>query len=177
MRHDLDFDPRPPRESSHLDRGTGRRIRGETSGVDLVHGRKLRKVDHEDRGFHDVPEGEALVAKDGLQVVQHAGGLRLDVAGDGRPRVGWIQGDLAGGEEQVAKSDGLAVGANRRRRALGTDDLFGGHRELEVTGGSVRGLLADGILHPPGVLSMRQTAVPVVFSGGAYCRPVLEEST
>ena len=51
----------------------------------------------EDGGLHDMGEGQALIFQDGLDVLEDAVGLHLDVAGD-KIAIGGIDGDLAGAE-------------------------------------------------------------------------------
>ena len=49
--------------------------------------------------------------------------LLLDSAGNHLVRRR-VDGDLAGGKQKAARLDGLRIGPDRRRRAVGSDDLF-----------------------------------------------------
>src|SRR5208282_6461717 len=108
MGYDLDLDAGALRQGGDLDGGTRREVRGEVFGIDLVHPGKVGQVRQEHRALDDIGEGQLLVVKDGLDVLQGALSLRLDVAGDEVPG-GRINGDLAGAEKQATDAHGMVV--------------------------------------------------------------------
>jgi len=88
--------------------------------VHLVHCRELREVDQKDRALHDLVEATARRLEDRGHVVEHPRGLELDLAADDLAG-GGIDPYLAGGEDEVAACDRLAL------RADGLRSLLGGH--------------------------------------------------
>ena len=72
---------------------------------------EVAEIRHEHRAFHDVGKRQALVVQNRLHVLQHAFGLRLDIAGD-EVAGGRLNGNLPGAEQQVAGADAMVVGAD-----------------------------------------------------------------
>jgi hypothetical protein len=88
MGDDLDLDAGALRQRGHLDGRAGGEIGGEVLGIHLVHPGEVRQVRQEHRALDDIGEGQPLVIEDGLDVLQDAVGLRLDVPGDEVPVAG-----------------------------------------------------------------------------------------
>ncbi len=84
-------------EAGDLDGGAGGRgdaFGGEVFGVEGVHGGEVGHVLEEDGGFDDVGEVQAGGGEDGLEVLEDAGGLGFDAAGDEARR--WLGRGLPG---------------------------------------------------------------------------------
>ena len=99
---------------------------GEILRVNFVHAGEIGEVRHEHRAFDDVGERQLLVVENRLHVLQHALGLRLDVAGD-RDCRRRVDRNLPGAEQQVADAHGVIVRADGGGRFCGFDDGFRGH--------------------------------------------------
>ena len=120
----FDFDEGVFREAGYLDGGTGGwhvAFWGEVAGVDLVHGGEVVHVLEEDGGLENVGEREVDGVEDGAEVFADALGLLGDAAFD-EVAGGGVDGDLAGGVDEIADTDGLRVGADGGGSVGGGDD-------------------------------------------------------
>lgn len=114
---DFNFDESVFGKAGYGNRGSGRfdrAGRGEILRINLVHGGEVLHVFQKDNGFDDVAEAGAGGSEDGLEVFKRAGGLLGDAAGNKLTGRG-IEGDLAGGIDEIAQANGLGVGSNGAR--------------------------------------------------------------
>src|SRR5437899_9649938 len=114
------------RKPSHLDGGAGRWVRREIAAIDFVHGREVGKVLEEYRRFHHAVERRPGRLDDALQIFHHAPGLPGHVAFH-QFLGARIQRDLPRDENESVGLDGLRIGANSFRPAVGGDHFSHGH--------------------------------------------------
>jgi len=110
MRDDFDLHVGALGQAGDLHGGARREIFREILRVNIVHGNEVGEVGEKHGGFHDVGKGQSLVIENGLYILQHAVGLRLDAADDEAAILG-IDGDLSGTEQEVANAHGVIIRA------------------------------------------------------------------
>src|SRR5262245_56218462 len=119
----------------HLDEGAARQAGDAHGGArrerlahvlrhDLVDAREMGEIGQVYRHAHRVIEAQARGVGHRGEVAEHAVGLRFDALGALHGR--GIEADLAGKIDRVARSDGLRIRADRRRRILALDRLLHG---------------------------------------------------
>src|SRR5262245_32241686 len=118
----VDLDARPARERARLDRRAGRAVIAEAPAVHLVHGVEVLHVGEEHGRAHPVPEAGACFLEHRLEVLDRALGLGRAASLDDLAGLGH-QPDLPRAEHEVAGLDGLRVGSDRTRGAVGLDGL------------------------------------------------------
>ena len=91
--------------------------------VNCIHTRKISEIGHKHRAFDDIGKSQLLVVEDGFDILEHAFGLRFDVAGNQIAGRG-INRDLPGAKKQIANPHGLIVRTDRSGRFCGLDDDF-----------------------------------------------------
>src|SRR6185503_17381209 len=90
----------------------------ESLRIDLVHRRELGEVSEEHRALHDPVEAATGSIEHRREVVEDARGLDFDVRAH-QLSCGWLERDLASGEDEIAGRDRLAVRADGLRRLVG----------------------------------------------------------
>lgn len=112
---DLDLHLGTARQRRDLDSRPSRKISGEVPCVDLVHGSEISEIGHEHRRLDDVLEGQLLVLKDDLDVLQYALRLGTNIRRERSIGMGGIDRNLACAKEEVAESNPVIVWSERRR--------------------------------------------------------------
>ena len=111
MRDDFNLHTRTLRQRGDLDRGARRKIFSEILRVNFIHAGEIREIRQEHRAFDDVGERQHLVFQNRLHILQHAVGLRLDVAGN-QISIRRFNRDLSCTKKQIADAHGMIVRAD-----------------------------------------------------------------
>src|ERR1051326_5910865 len=85
--------------------------------IDLVHVAEITAVAQEHRAFHDVRHSRTAAFENALDVVQHQPRLVLNVAVYELVRL-WIDGPLAGNEDEISGPDRVRIGSPRSRSSF-----------------------------------------------------------
>jgi len=88
MGNDFNFHVHAFWKRGDLNGRTRRKIAGEMFRVNFVHAAKSARLVIKHRAFDNIGEGQFLVVENGLDILEHAFGLRLDVSGDRIPVAG-----------------------------------------------------------------------------------------
>src|ERR1019366_1606797 len=122
QRYDFDLDGDVFRETGDLHGRAGRRIGREVFAVHLIHRSKFGHVLEENGGLHDLFQRSAGSREDALDILQHALGLRLDVAFHDLLSRG-IERNLSGEENESVRTDSLRIRADGFGTLVGSNDV------------------------------------------------------
>ena len=127
----LDLDQRAFGKGGYLDGGAGgsdRAFGGEGFGVERVHRCEVGHVLEEDGGLYDVGEVKTGGGQDGFEILEDAGGLGLNSTGN-EFACGRVEGNLAGGVQDVTDTDGLGIRSDGGWCVSGSDGGPGGREK------------------------------------------------
>jgi hypothetical protein len=114
-RNHIDLDARISWQRGNLHRRSGWRRIDDVAGVDCIHRSEFIHIREEDRGADDMREARACGRQQRADVAHDLLGLSRDTAIDQQARR-WVEADLSGEEQQVARADARAVRTDGFRR-------------------------------------------------------------
>ena len=123
---DFDFDQGIFGQPGYLHGGarrSGAAIGLKIFSINCIHSGEVGHIFKEDRRFDDAGEVQSCGGENGLQVLENAMGLGLDAACNQLSSSG-VDGDLAGGKNEIANANCLGVGPDGGRRLRGLDCSF-----------------------------------------------------
>ena len=95
----------------------------EIRAINFVNGLEVAEIGKEDCCFDNVFESQALGFQNGSNVIEHAPGLRGDVAGDNVAGF-WIERNLATAKQEISAAHRLRVRSDCCRRFARRDDFL-----------------------------------------------------